>query len=315
MFYWRTTFTIDSTERGRLDELGISTLYVRYLDVEGWGFESLVPQQPIQTEGELRIRGLSIVPTVYIVPAALRNDYDSSRLRAFAKKLVRYMMEVDTAIHQAAGTSPRSHFERVLLDYDWTPSTREVFFRLLRSVQELLPATSVESTIRLWQYHNPLLAGIPPVKRGILMCYNMEPYDDPWTTNAVASIERFKQFVTTNAAEAYPVLLDIAYPIFRQSVHLPVGGDAWYSRRIIHTGLSIGRHVFPSDTMIDNEQIGSLDVIRVDGGTTDVLNAMREHAARTIPNDRMVGTTLFAFDTVEINRIGVSTLNSILSER
>lgn len=315
MFYWRTTFSIDKTERARLDDLGVSTLYVRYLDVDGYRLESAFPQQPIQTGNELRIRGLSIVPTVYIVPEVLSRDNDSSHLRSLAQKLVRYMLEVDTAIYVAAGIPPRSHFDRVLLDYDWTPNTRKVFFRLLRIVQELLPTTSVESTIRLWQYHNPSLAGVPPVKRGILMCYNMEPYSDPWTTNAVASIERFKQFVTPKAAESYPVALDIAYPIFRQSVHLTGGDDRWYSSRIIHTNLSVGRHVFLSDTMIDNEHIDSLDVIRVDGGTPDVLNAMHEHVARTIPNDRIVGTTLFAFDTVEIDRIGVGTLHRILAEQ
>ncbi len=314
MFYWRTTFSIDKTERARLDDLGVSTLYVRYLDVNGYHLESAFPQQPIQTGNELRIRGLSIVPTVFIVSDALRDGNDSTLLRSFAIRLIRYMMEIDSAVHVAAGTPPRSHFDRVLLDYDWTPNTRKDYFRLLRIVQELLPTTSVESTIRLWQYHNPSLAGVPPVKRGILMCYNMESYSDPWATNAVASIERFKQFVTPKAAKSYPVALDIAYPIFRQSVHLS-RNDAWYSGGILYTGLSVGRHVILSDTIINNRHIDSLDVIRVDGGTPDVLNAMHDHVARTIPNDRIVGITLFAFDTVEIDRIGVGTLHRILSEQ
>lgn len=312
MFYWRTTFSVNSRERACLDTMGITTLYVRYLDVRGYDLQSSYPEQPVQTGNELRIKGLSIVPTVYIVPQSLSHEPDTSQLRSFASKLMRYVMEVDSAICLAAGIPQRSHPERVLIDYDWTPSTRETFFRLLKRIQELLPSTSVESTIRLWQYHNAGLAGIPPVKRGVLMCYNMEPFDDPWATNAVASLERFQQFVTKEAAESYPMSLDIAYPIFRQSVHLS-GRDTWYSRRIIHTQLSVGRHVFPSDTTIDDQHIDSLDVIRVDGGTPDVLNAMREHVARTIPNDRIAGTTLFAFDTVEIERIGSGTLNKLLS--
>ncbi|CAN5453862.1 hypothetical protein BH10BAC6_BH10BAC6_12650 [soil metagenome] len=314
MFYWRTTFSVSSSERAVIDEMGVSTLYVRYLDVQGYSVESAEPEQPIQTGRDLRIKGLSIVPTVFIVSSALNHVEDSSQVRSLASKLIRYMLEVDTAIQVAAGTPTRSHFQRLLLDYDWTPSTSHTFFQLLRYVQELLPTTSVESTIRLWQYHNPSLAGIPPVKRGILMCYNMESYEDLWTTNAVASIERFKQYVTSKTADSYPVLLDIAYPVFRQSVYQPGGNSYSRSMRIIHTSLPVGRHVLQTDTVINNEQYRAFDVIRVDGGTADLLTAMHDHVAQTIPKKRMLGTSLFAFDTAEIKRIGIGTLHNILSE-
>jgi len=39
MFYWRTTFSVNNNERAMLNELGVSTLYVRYLDVKGWSIE------------------------------------------------------------------------------------------------------------------------------------------------------------------------------------------------------------------------------------------------------------------------------------
>jgi len=93
--------------------------------------------------------GLSIVPTVYIETSALGNVTDSSQVRSLANKLIRYMLEVDTAIQKATAIPMRSKFDRILLDYDWTPNTRATFFQLLRYVQELLPTTSVESTIPL----------------------------------------------------------------------------------------------------------------------------------------------------------------------
>jgi len=72
------------------------------------------------------------------------------------------------------------------------------------------------------------------------MCYNMEPYQDPWTTSAVATMDRFKQYVTAAVAEAYPVMLDIAYPIFRQSVYMSGNNAHWPSTRIIYTTIPVG---------------------------------------------------------------------------
>lgn len=313
MFYWRTVFSVDSCERATLDDLGITTLYVRYLDVQGYSVEGARPQEPIQPGDQLMIKGLSIVPTVFIVPETLRNASDSGQLRSLARKLVRFMLEIDTVLQSAAGCPLRTTFPRLLLDYDWTPNTRLTFFQLIRYVQEQLPSTSVESTIRLWQYRNPNLAGIPPVHRGVLMCYNMENYADQWTSNAVASTELLKQYIRPESAESYPVRLDIAYPIFRQSVHFATDGSDWSYPRIVHTTLDVGRHVLPNDIILGGEHMRAGDVIRVDGGTVAVLREMHDHIMRTIPRDRIAGTSLFSLDTNEIKRLGRSELHSLLA--
>ncbi|MBK6759579.1 MAG: hypothetical protein IPG73_02540 [Ignavibacteria bacterium] len=314
VFFWRTTLTIGSRERAMLDEMKVSTLYVRYLDVSGYSVSGARPVQPIQPEGELNVKGLSIVPTVFLDPDVLRDAHDSTVLHGLAYRLVRYLREIDTVIHSAAGIAIRPTFQRLLLDCDWTPSTRTTYFQFVQYVQALLPSTSVETTIRLWQYRHPSLAGIPPVKRGLLMCYNMDRYDDPWTDNAIASIEKLKLYVQTETARTYPLMLDVAYPTYRQTVYMQNNAESWRYARIIYSDLPVGRHTFTSDTMIADLRIGRGDVVRVDGGTADLLRAMHDHISTTIPHDRVAGSALFDLDTTEFERIGIHVLKSIYSE-
>jgi len=70
--------------------------------------------------------------------------------------------------------------------------------------------------------------------------------------------------------------------------------------------------VLSADTTIDSKRFNAGDMIRVDGGMPDLLRALNEYVAQRIPGSRIAGMALFAFDTVEIQRIGIGVLNNIL---
>jgi hypothetical protein len=76
----------------------------------------------------------------------------------------------------------------------------------------------VSSTLRLWQYRNRKLAGIPPADRVALMIYNMTPperYSN--SSNSIFDIDIAKQFIKPDD-EPYPHPLDVAIPAFRWGV-------------------------------------------------------------------------------------------------
>lgn len=314
MFYWKTVFTVDSAEREVMNTLNISHVYVRYLDVDGYGLEDAVPRQPLSLHGPLRVDGLEIVPTVFLTPSVFRSasPADTTKLEQLALRLRNFMYEVDSAVFVYQGLTPRPQVRRVLVDYDWTPSTSKTYFAFLRILANVMDSTEVECTVRLWQYRHTSQAGIPPVQRAVLMCYNMDDYADPWTENAVATPNLLRSYVKESSAQAYPLDLDLALPLYRQSVLFTE--DRYSSPNILQTNLPIGRHTFQHDTVIGSTHLPNRSVIRVDGATAEVLVDMHQHLRNTVPRGRVVGVSLFSLDTAEINRVGIRNLQRVLEK-
>lgn len=300
MFYWKTVLTIDKREAGLLDSLDINTLYVRYFDVSGFDVAHCSPVQPLGFAQPLELGTYDVVPCVYIDDQVFRRGSDTSDIDLLAHRIARYMLEIDSVLTGFIPKGRRPYPKRLLMDCDWSPGTSKVYFALLNSIQRALPQTSVESTIRLWQYRNPELSGIPPVKRGLLMCYNMDDFRDPYVENAIASTTTLQRFVTKDAAKKYPLALDVAYPLYRQMRHFTADGS------------------YPT-VEATTEEIGSTydhlsggDVVRVDGVTPTTLIEMHEWNTSVIPKSQHVGTALFSLDTAEIRRLGVASIRKVL---
>jgi hypothetical protein len=65
--------------------------------------------------------------------------------------------------------------------------------------------------VRLYQYKYPNEAGVPPVKRGMLMCYNAGDIKDKEGANSIFDKDEIMEYLD---AKAYPVPLDYALPVF-----------------------------------------------------------------------------------------------------
>jgi hypothetical protein len=211
-YYWRTTFRLAPAEQQALAELGVSRLYVRAFDVEWSALESapsmigkLVPAGP---DAAARVpAGIEVVPVVFLREEVLRHT-----ARGAGALAADVWAEVERRM-QLLGAAPRE----LQLDCDWTDTTQDAFFDLVRELREVskLP---LGATIRLHQIKYRERTGVPPVERGMLMFYNMGRFSADPEARAIfdpASAARY----LARVAE-YPLPLDVALPIWSWTLHL-----------------------------------------------------------------------------------------------
>ena len=108
------------------------------------------------------------------------------------------------------------NYKKVQFDCDWTRVTKEKYFALLK----LFSDKYLTATIRLHQIKYFEQTGIPPVKKGILMFYNMSDFLDIKTENYILDLDVGKKYLTNFH---YPLPLDIALPIYTQATIIRYG--------------------------------------------------------------------------------------------
>lgn len=200
VYYWRTTFCLSEKEMGWMKENGIGKMYLRLFDVKMIGNEA-VPEATIEFE-EAVGQDVEIVPTVFVVENVIRECGDIGKL---AKN-------ISSRIHAMAETNDFSYRE-VQIDCDWTGSSQERYFALLRELQqtEEMQGKDVSATIRLHQ----LNMEAPPVKYGALMVYNTGDFRTACGQDARNPIlDRRDVEPYVKYLDDYPLPLCAAYPNF-----------------------------------------------------------------------------------------------------
>jgi hypothetical protein len=109
----------------------------------------------------------------------------------------------------------------IQLDCDWTLSTRAAYFDFLEALQKLDTKLIVTCTIRLHQIKYQQKTGIPPVEKGVLMCYNMDDLQAINTENSIISEGTLKQYI--GSSTQYPIELDLALPIYQWGLVFRLG--------------------------------------------------------------------------------------------
>ena len=196
VYYWRTTLTLDSTERAFLAQHGVGRMYVRYFDVvmrDG----QLMPNATLQF-AETIPDGIEVVPTVFIVENCLRHNLDS-----VAQLLVDRVVQMNE-------TNNLPPARELQTDCDWTQRSQEVYYQFLRHVRQLLKehGMRLSATIRLHQ----LAMTPPPVDEGVLMVYNTGDATRGGDHNPILDyrdVEPYLRYVAD-----YDLPLCAAYPVF-----------------------------------------------------------------------------------------------------
>lgn len=205
VYYWRTTFETDSTERAFMRENDIRRAYVRFFDVvvdkSPLAMDVVVPNATLQIKDSIPAE--EIVPVVYITVDAIKAiQSDEAK---WAEKIVRRVWNMCS--YNELG-SPKE----LQLDCDWTSQTGSAFFKLCKAVKQELSlrdaAAKLSATIRLHQ----LAQTPPPVDRGVLMVYNTGSFRNPEETNSILTVESVRPYLKHLAD--YPLPLDYAFPIF-----------------------------------------------------------------------------------------------------
>jgi len=200
MYYWNTTFGIDSVKEQFLKEHSIERLYVRYFDVVMTEGEPM-PNATIQFDSAVSCK-LEIVPTVYIHNECMRQP-----AVGLADKLLKRLLQMNE-------THSIGKVNEIQIDCDWTQTTRQNFFSFLEELHALTKTKGItlSATIRLHQLTQP----VPPVDRGVLMVYNTGDLTKIDVEKPILDIEAVKPYL--KHLDQYDLKMASAYPIYKWEI-------------------------------------------------------------------------------------------------
>lgn len=218
IYYWRTTFTLNDSERKFLREHDVTKIYMRFFDVdysysEGYG-SGVIPNATIQFVDSVP-NNIDVVPTIYITTQAM--DEIQTNEEEYAEKIIKRV--------NAICKRNNIDFIELQLDCDWTKGTRKPFFDLCEAIKNQLDSTKIlSSTIRLHQ----LTQSPPPVDKGVLMVYNTGNLMEITTQNSIFSRKDIEPYLKDNRLRDYSLPLDVAYPTYGWSLVFHHSNDDTY---------------------------------------------------------------------------------------
>jgi len=246
-YYWKTSIydVEDHPEMsaGEKGQYNLHHIYLHYFDVD-WSENRAMPVPTGEFYSTYNVSVITdhkFTPVVYITNRTFErlNAQDSScewlakKVSEKVKSLTFNMLRQEIAsqvlykehisydsseaVIQSRLGDRYASIGEIQIDCDWTAGTRDKYFRFLKAMKRLNSGKDLSATIRLYPYKYPDKTGIPPVDRGMLMCYNLGNIRDVNTGNSVFDIATLKQYLD---AKPYPLQLDIAFPIF--------GWYAWF---------------------------------------------------------------------------------------
>jgi len=233
-YYWQTTWKWTTKTQQYLNSLQAKELYVRFFDID-WNehIKRVLPVAPLRKSTDKQALALptdvAITPTVFITNRAMYNLPDEE-VEATAEKIYQKIQTQLQALFPQHAT-----LTALQLDCDWSGETKEKFFKLCKVLKKKIAPALLSATIRLHQVKYAQKTGVPPIDKGVLMCYNVGKVDGSDTQNSILDIDILKAYAP--ALASYPLKLDIALPTFTWGV-LKRGG------RVINLLHNMGRQDF-----------------------------------------------------------------------
>lgn len=210
-YYWKTIYKTDAAESAFRKRLHVNKLYVRIMDVDAdGGTYQPVPISPITFNDKLP-DSIGIVPVVFIVNDILKKA-TQPQLDDLAKKILVF-------VKGKAEQAGKSNYSELQIDCDWTLSTRDNYFYLLKKLHEQTEKQHqiLSGTLRLHQLKNQKRNGIPPADKVMLMCYNMGNLRKYGHQNSILDVAELKKYANSNISN-YHLPVDIALPLFSWAV-------------------------------------------------------------------------------------------------
>lgn len=344
VFLWKTVQTLGNSDRNRLDSLGVSHYYIRYADIR-WNpiYRVVEPISGTETGFYFRIP-YHTTPVLFITNDVLANtnvdnlpklaenianlyttthtkfakEYADGLMRKFydytnGKQMLQLFNHPDTLAHRWERRN-----RTLLIDCDWTVSTQEKYFDLLVEIERLLPEIEIESSLRLWQYRDYKLSGVPPVDRCLLMCYSTGDPANPDEHNAIVDYKTIQDYINHSH---YPLDLDIALPVFSWAtlfrnnkfigIISPVILSELVADSMLYSREDSTHFMVKCDTVMGNTYYRYGDEIRYQGIDAAELMKIAEWVDKTIDPGSNDKISLFSYDTLYFNQIGDENIKKI----
>lgn len=253
-YWWQTTLSLSEQERAYLQKINCKRVYVKVLDIGlEQGSQAIVPYSRLQITDTSGLAAYSLTPVVFITNETFKN-ISSENINWLAEKTAAFQTTL-------AGVGREQKHPEFQVDCDWTNSTREAFFAFIRALRgKLSPGVVLSATIRLHQYKFPEQTGVPPVDRGMLMCYNTGDIDAPEEENSIFSPESAGQYL--QGAGRYPLPLDLALPVFswtlvyrNDELWKIIPGDTGLPEGVLQQGTFVAGHYLRPGDLLRREQI------------------------------------------------------------
>lgn len=243
-YHWQQRLEQDSLNTCLLEAVSAEELHVKFFDVV-WNSQRAAPSARLEAKVDSTFQ-LAIIPVVFITNEVMR-EIDPIQLPSLANDILNEITSIleesffkadslaedyqsskapigssTDSISQKKGerTTSLHVLERITelqIDCDWTATTRDKYFAFLKTLRKWLPpAAELSATVRLHQFKDQAIQGVPPIDRGVLMAYNVGDLSR-WDT-------RQSQLDTTITAaylrpdKKYPLPLDIALPYYQWGV-------------------------------------------------------------------------------------------------
>jgi len=199
-YYWKTSFHLTPQEINTIRNNKVTTLYVRYFDID-MAPEDATPKPVAPVTFDTTRLFFQVTPVVYIKNRGFVK-LDSTDIPMLCDNVFKMVTAINKSIHK----SP----VEVQFDCDWTVTTKDKYFLFLRRYKAL-SKTIISTTIRLHQIKYPDITGIPPVDSGVLMYYNMGKIGTDETSSIYerSIADKYNSFI-----KSYPLKLKAALPIF-----------------------------------------------------------------------------------------------------
>jgi hypothetical protein len=272
-YYWKQQFNLSKAQNAKLQACGTKRLYVKFFDVVLDENRVAKPISKIEFE---QGSPMEVVPCVFVQNEVFNATKNTSKLAENIAKLV-------------LSISKKQHLKikEMQLDCDWSASTKTTYFTFLKDLQSQLGDIQLACTIRLHQIKYQESTGIPPVKKGLLMCYNMDDIDKITTPNSIVSSKVFEQYINENSS--YPLALDLALPIFQWGLIFRLGKLSVISNDLTKAALDptfvfrIGKNSFlmKKDTIINETNFCKGDIIRLESSSVKELYRLAEQLSET----------------------------------
>src|SRR5690606_11772053 len=126
---------------------------------------------------------------------------------SLAVKVYNYIQQINKSANVSVN--------EIQFDCDWSLKSKQNYFQFIEEFKKLHP--NLSATIRLHQIKYPEKTGIPSVKTGVLMYYNMGVIS-AGEDNSIYSQKTAKNYI--NSLQNYNLPLNIALPVFSWGVHV-----------------------------------------------------------------------------------------------
>lgn len=207
-YQWQQSSSVSTS---KLDSLDIHKVYYKLFEVNYQTSMGNFPYDKSYVYGSDFAPSSIVIPTVFV-----RNEiFKHNTLESLDSLADNISFLIDKMSKDRWDGEKIFDYTEIQIDCDWTPSTKEKYFYLLKKIKEH-SKKQISCTLRLYPYAYPDKMGVPPVDRAMLMCYNLiSPIADA-KKNSVLDTDELEKYLKDK--KQYPLPLDIALPVFSWSI-------------------------------------------------------------------------------------------------